>query len=196
MADPQASSADALFDAATGLQGTDAQLASISELMEREDRLQHQLETQEALEADLRGQLQELRTKHLPEAMMAAGVDRFRCASTGTEARLTFECAGGLGEDEQERERKLDLLIANGADEIVKTEVTAAFNKDEYHRAMALLGELQRRGLPTILKRNIHPMTLKAWVKERVAGGAVLPLDDIGLWYGQIAKIKRPKADG
>jgi hypothetical protein len=26
--------------------------------------------------------------------------------------------------------------------------------------------------------------------------GADLPLDDIGLWYGQIAKIKRPKADG
>jgi hypothetical protein len=186
---------DALFEA-TQLQGSDEQMTSIAQLMVDEDSLARSLETQEALAEDLRRRLHELRTKALPEAMLAAGVDRFRCAETGTEARIAFECSGALGEDPAERDRKLDLLIANGADEIVKTEVTATFNKDEFQKAMALLGELQRRGLPTIIKRNIHPMTLKAWVKERMEEGADLPLDDIGLWYGQIAKIKRPKADG
>ena len=184
--------ADALFEATQELQGTDAQLASIAQLMVNEDSLARSLATQEALAEDIQARLTELRTKALPQAMMAAGVDRFRCAETGTEARIAFECSGALGEDPDERERKLDILCENGADEIVKNEVTIAFGKGEDPKAMALVGEMQRRGLNVMFRRNIHPMTLKAWIKEKMEDGAALPLDDIGLWYGQIAKIKRP----
>jgi hypothetical protein len=186
---------DALFDAAQGLAGTDNQLRQIADAMVQESELQAALETQEAIESDIKQQLVTLRNQRLPELMMAAGVERFTCAETGTEARLTFECAGALGTDEEERERKLDILIANGADEIVKLEVTVAFGKGDYAKAQALAGELTRRGLPTVIERNIHHQTLKSWVKERMEDGAALPLDEIGLWYGQIAKIKRPKAE-
>jgi hypothetical protein len=186
---------DAIFEAAQDLAGSDNQLRHISEMMVQEDSLARALETQVELEADLRERLNELRMKRLPEAMMAAGVERFTCSATGTEARLTFECAGALGSDEDERERKLDILIANGADEIVKLEVTAAFGRGDYARAQALAGELSRRGIATAISRNIHHQTLKSWVKERMEAGDQLPLDEVGLWYGQIAKIKRPKED-
>ena len=186
---------DPFFEQAE-LQATDQQLASISDLMVREDSLARALETQQALAEQLATQLNELRTKALPEAMTAAGVDRFRCATTGTEARLAFDCSGALGSDEAERERKLDILCENGADEIVKTEVTVAFGKGEDAKALSLAGELVRRGLAVAKRRNIHPQTLRAWVRERMEEGAELPLSEVGLWYGQIAKIKRPKADG
>lgn len=187
---------DQLFEAASALQGTDAQMSSISQLMVNEDALQRALETQAALAEGIAQRLNEIRTKQLPEAMMAAGVDSFRCAETGTTAKLAFECAGALGSDPEERERKLNILCANGADEIVKTEVTVAFSKGHDAQAQALLGEMSRRGLNVVMERNVHHQTLKAWVKEKMEAGAALPLDDIGLWYGQIAKIKRPKDDG
>lgn len=41
--------------------------------------------------------------------------------------------------------------------------------------------------------RTIHHQTLKKWIKERVEVGADLPLDELGIWYGQIAKIERPR---
>lgn len=186
---------DPLFDAAQELAGSDNQLRQISDTMVRESELQQQLETHEAVEADLRAQLGAIRTKQLPELMMAAGVERFTCRETGTEARLTFECSGALGSDEEERERKLDILIANGADEIVRLEVTAAFGKGGYAQAQALAGELNRRGIATVVSRNIHHQTLKSWVKERMEAGDQLPLAEVGLWYGQIARIKRPKAE-
>jgi hypothetical protein len=186
---------DELFDAAQELAGSDSQMRQISETMVRENELQQQLETQEALEADIRTQLADIRTKRLPELMMSAGVEKFTCSETGTEARLTFECSGALGSDEEERERKLDILVANGADEIVRLEVTSAFGKGEYAKAQALAGELNRRGIATAVRRNIHHQTLRSWVKERMEAGDQLPLADVGLWYGQIAKIKRPKAD-
>lgn len=184
-------SSDPFFDAA--VKATDGQLASISELMEQEDNLSRAIETQEALLSDLKQRVNQLRNSTLPLAMAAAGVDRFRCSETGTEARLTFECSGALGSNDEERERKLDLLVRAGADEIVKTEVTAAFGKQQLSVAQSLCGELQRRGLAVVMRRNIHPMTLKSWVKERIEAGDSLPLDEAGLWYGQVAKIKRPK---
>jgi hypothetical protein len=155
---------DALFEAAQGVAGSDSQMRQISDAMIEESNLQGQLDTHEAIAADISRQLNDLRTRRLPELMMAAGVERFGCIETGTEAKLAFECSGALGTDEAERERKIDLLIANG-------------------------------GLVVSVERNIHHQTLKSWIKERMEKGASIPLDELGLWYGQTAKIKRPKTD-
>ena len=186
---------DPLFDAAEDLKGDDKAMENIAMLLVMEDSLQRSKETQEALLEDINTRLNNIRRLQLPEAMNAAGVDRFRSSETGTEARLAFECAGALGTDEEERERKIDLLIGAGADEIVKMEVSVAFGKDDYAKAQALAGELNRRGLAAACYRTIHPMTLKAWVKERMEEGATLPLEEVGLWYGQVAKIRRPKEE-
>lgn len=182
---------DALFDAAQELAGTDGQLARVTELIAAEDTLRTQLETQEAITADIKEQLRRVRHQDLPEAMQAAGVDRLRTPS-GLEARLVFECSGTLSSDEAERDRQLELLIGAGAGEVVKSVVSVAFGKDEYAKAMGLLGELQRRNLTATYARTIHPMTLKSWVKERMEAGDAIPLSEVGLWYGQIAKVKRP----
>jgi hypothetical protein len=186
---------DPFFEQAE-LQANDRDLSTISNLMVREDQLARALETQLALAEDLSNRLNDVRMRQLPEAMQRVGVDKFRCAETGTEAELKFECSGALGSDEEERERKLNILCEHGADEIVKTEVIAAFGKGEDIKAQALLGELSRRQLNVAMRRNIHHQTLKAWIKERMEEGATLPLSEIGLWYGQIAKIKRPRTDG
>jgi hypothetical protein len=186
---------DALFEAAQGVAGSDSQMRQISDAMIEESNLQGQLDTHEAIAADISRQLNDLRTRRLPELMMAAGVERFGCIETGTEAKLAFECSGALGTDEAERERKIDLLIANGADEIVKLEVKVPYGKGKYGEATQLAAELADRGLVVSVERNIHHQTLKSWIKERMEKGASIPLDELGLWYGQTAKIKRPKTD-
>jgi hypothetical protein len=174
------------------LSASDTQLNRVRELITAEDVLQKQLETQEAITADIKEQLNRVRMNDLPQAMMAAGVEKQRTPD-GLDARLVYECAGTLAADPEERDRQLELLIGAGAGEVVKSIVSVAFGKDEYPKAMSLIGELTKRGLTATYARNIHPMTLKSWVKERMEAGDHLPLADVGLWYGQIAKVKRPK---
>lgn len=184
---------DALFDAAQ-VQASDGQLSRIAELMAAEDQLAAAIDTHEALLSDLKQRRNEITRSELPTLMAEAGVEKFTCKATGTEARLTFEADGALG-SEDERERKIDVLIGAGAEEIVKMVVTVAFGKGEYDAARQLAEELRDRKLAAVAGRSIHHQTLKSWIKERMEAGDALPLEEIGIWYGQVAKIKRPKRD-
>jgi hypothetical protein len=183
---------DALFGASQ-VQASDGQLARISELMAVEDQLNSAIDTHEALLSDLKQRRNEITREQLPTLMAEAGVEKFKCSATGTEARLTFEADGALGTDQDEKDRKIDVLIDAGADEIVKMVVTVAFSKGEFEKAKQLAEELRERELAAFAARSIHPQTLKSWIKERMEAGDNLPLDEIGIWYGQVAKIKRPK---
>lgn len=63
--------------------------------------------------------------------------------------------------------------------------------------------EVQRieGGYENVLEeRSINANSLKAFIKQRMegdgSGGDPLPLDELGCWYGQTAKITRAKAQG
>ena len=153
---------DALFNERPELQATDNQLANVAALMEEEHAIAGNIETHEAILADLKSRNQTIRQEELPQAMLQSGVAEFTCASTGTKAKLTFECAGALGSDPDERERKIGVLIGAGAEEIVKLELVVAFGKGEYDDAVQLSKDLAGQGFVCSVGRNIHPMTLKS----------------------------------
>lgn len=66
-------------------------------------------------------------------------------------------------------------LKTNKLDSIIKNEVKSAFGRGEDALAAKAAKYLKELGVEVKQKRFIHPQTFKAFVKERVDKGAVLP---------------------
>jgi hypothetical protein len=49
-------------------------------------------------------------------------------------------------------------------------------------------------GISAEEKRNVHPQTLGAFVREQTAAGVALPEQLLGVYRGEQTKIERPKA--
>ena len=191
---------DALLGASQAVKAGDNQLKRISSLVQDELAAESDLATAEALVENAKARINQLKQQLIPEAMSEAGVSEFTDAETGTKVSLALAVSGALGtpktpEEAAEKERKLDLLIENGAGEIVKLVVAVEFGKGEMPKALALKKALQSRGLEPVLERSIHHQTLCSWLRNQMEAGAPIPMDDLGMWYGTIAKIKKPKGE-
>jgi len=221
---------DALFGAKK--EASDSQLSKISDLLVAEAAATDAKETAEAMAAAARQQINTITQLKLPEAMLEAGIEEFKSAQTGTTVKIHFAADGSLGpKNDPEKEKKIDLLVANGGGEIVKQSVTVHFPKDQFEQAQALADRLSDDRIAVVTyfpkelaeeaqahadkmlktlnqetvvltneyenvecERSVHAAGLKKWVKDQMEKpGKDLPLDQLGIWYGQIAKITRPK---
>lgn len=191
---------DALLGASQEIKAGDNQLKRISSLVHDELGLEDELATAEAMVTTAKEKINQLKQQLIPEAMTEAGVSEFTDADTGTKVSLALAVSGALGspktpEEAAEKERKLNVLVEHGAEEILKVIVAVEFGKGQMGKAIALKHALATRGLEPILERTIHHQTLCSWLRKKMEGGAEIPMDDLGMWYGTIAKIKPPKAE-
>lgn len=197
-------SMDALFGAATTT-GNDASLSRVAQLIAEEGDTLREKETGEAIVAAAKERLQEIYHDRLPQAMLAAGVTNFT-DEEGIKVSLDLAVDGALGpantpEERDAREAKLDLIEEHGGGEITKLALVVEFPKEQ-HAAAALarkkimewLEAQKLTGVTVSTNRSIHHQTLKKWIKEKMEAGVELPLEALGVWYGQMGKIKRPKA--
>lgn len=109
----------------------------------------------------------------LPTAMSSLGITELRLAS-GDIIRVTREVAISI--PEARAEEAFDWLAREGFGGIVKTDVRASFSAGERERAFALAEEIAaQHSINAEVKQNVHPMTLKAWAKERLEQGESFP---------------------
>lgn len=85
-----------------------------------------------------------------------------------------------------------DWLVANGYGGLIKSNITAEFEREEIDAARELEKQLQENGVDAVLKESVHVATLKSFVAERLEAGETLP-DSIGVFEFREAKITLPK---
>ena len=93
----------------------------------------------------------------------------------------------------QNRPQAYEWLRDNGYDDIIKNTVACQFGRGEDDLASAFAAFAQQQGYTPEQKTEIHPQTLRAFVKERCEGGEEFPMELFGAWVGQRAVIKRGK---
>lgn len=93
---------------------------------------------------------------------------------------------------EQMRPTAYRWLEEHNYDGIIKTKVHSEFGKGEMEDAIKAREALQEAGFMASLDRNIHPATLKSFVKERLEAGDKLP-DAFSIFEYSEASIKAPK---
>jgi hypothetical protein len=163
-------------------------VAAAKEIIETEQLIQ-QLE--ENL-SELKARHNKSKTIDLPDMMAECGLSEFR---TDTGFRIAVEdfVSGSLPKDDAKRREAIVWLENNGAENLIKTELSMAFGKSEHNEALSLMSELQEKGYTVNSKMGVHPMTLISHIKERLKSGDQVPLETLGLFAGRVAKIKPAK---
>lgn len=92
-----------------------------------------------------------------------------------------------------DKPQAFEWLRDNGYDDIIKNQVLCVFGRGEDDQASAFQALAIQQGLAPEQKTDIHPQTLRAFIKERVENGDDFPMELFGAWVGQRAVIKRTK---
>lgn len=108
-----------------------------------------------------------LREETLPGMMQELGVKKM-ALEDGSEITVAQEVYASVPADR--KETAWAWLEANNFGGLIKTEVQVAFGKGELEEARKLLDDLATIGITNgTISRDVHPQTLKAFLKEQLA---------------------------
>lgn len=156
---------------------TDAELTQVTALAELQVR-QEKFVAQ--LEEDLKAAKEALRKTSdvdLPNAMSEVGLTAFTLTN-GHKISIKEEVYASIPKDYQEQ--AFMWLRDHDFGALIKNQIIAEFGKgeDEAARDAAML--LAEHGWKPQQKESVHPMTLKAFIREQLAEGHEVPLDFFG----------------
>jgi len=147
----------------------------------------------ESLETSLKAvkkELQKLTDEEMPAMLAEIGISSFALDDGSTvEVKQTY----GASILVQNRPTAYEWLRDHQYDDIIKNTVMCQFGRGEDDQASAFSQFAETQGFIPQQKTEIHPQTLRAFVKERCEAGEEFPMELFGAWIGQRAVIKRGK---
>jgi len=177
-----------IFDEADALTDVDSGSArTLSDLVRKLRSVEDQISDAENHLKHLKGEKHRLSTDLIPSLMDEMGVDRIDV--DGVTVRRQMIVSASIPPDR--KEEAFEWLRDNHLDDIIKNDVTVSFGKGEDNMAGDAVETLRERGFDPMVKTHIHPMTLKAFVRERIEAGKPLDLDLFGAFVQNAAQIKR-----
>jgi len=159
--------------------------------------LARQIRDEEKIIAELEQKLKEkkksllkLTDEDLPSVLAEMGISSFSLDDGSTvDVKNTY----GASILVDNRPKAYDWLRENGYDDIIKNTVSSTFGRGEDELANAFTAFAQKEGYFVNQKTEIHPQTLRAFVKERCEAGDEFPMELFGAYIGQRAVIKGSK---
>ena len=131
-----------------------------------------------------------LTDEEMPSMLAEIGMSSFALDDGSTvEVKQTY----GASILVDKRPEAYDWLRDHGHDDIIKNTVLCQFGRGEDDQAGAFAAFAQKQGFIPEQKTEVHPQTLRAFVKERCEAGEEFPMELFGAWVGQRAVIKRGK---
>lgn len=153
-----------------------------------------QLENMADLEKQLKGELQEITERQLPDLMASAGTAKFE-TNEGVKVAVRDFVRGTLPKEDYARSKAISYIESMGAEAIIKDQVKIEFGKSEYARAIDFKAQLARDRIPFDSAIGVHPQTLAAFARERLKNGEPIDMALLGLFSGREAKVTLPKKD-
>jgi len=146
-----------------------------------------------SLEGDLKNAkkgLQKLTDEDLPTMLQEIGLSSMKL-DDGSEVVVKQTYGASILVDN--RPAAYEWLREKGYDDIIKNTVACQFGRGEDDKASSFKAIAESEGYYAEQKTEIHPQTLRAFVKERVENGDDFPMELFGAYVGQRAVIKRGK---
>ena len=134
--------------------------------------------------------LHKITDEQLPEALEEMGLQKFTLTD-GAEISVKPIYSASIPRDR--KDEAFQWLRDHEFGDLVKNNVTVTFGRGEDTIAKDFVDLCGSQGFtPSQLEKG-EPMTLKAWLRERVEAGDAVPLDLFGAFISQRATIKRSK---
>ncbi len=164
-----------------------ASVAEIARAVRNQEDLVNKLDD-ELKEA--KRELLKLTDEDLPAMLQELGLNSFELEDG---SKVSVRPTYGAHIKAENRETAFNWLRANGFDDLIKNTVSCGFGRGEDQEASDFIDYAQGLGYAAEQKTEVHPSTLKAWVKERVQTGETFPMELFGAYVGQRANITRKK---
>jgi len=168
----------------------DGMLTVISRLANEAAELESQIGAAEQLLKEKKRLLHNITDEKLPEALEEMGLQKFTLTD-GAEISVKPIYAASIPVDR--RMEAFQWLRDHEFGDLVKNNVTVTFGRGEDETAKDFVGLCGSQGFVPSQIEKVEPMTLKAWLRERVEAGDPIPLDLFGAFISQRATIKRSK---
>lgn len=139
---------------------------------------------------DAKERARQLREEELPDFMQELGISDLKLE--GGE-KISYKDDVRLEWDAPKKERAFAWLEEHDFGGLIKTEVGASFGKGEIEKAKALLQSLSEQGFETQMKRDVNWQTMCAFLREQIAAGNPIPLEEWGAVAVKKATVKLPK---
>lgn len=165
-----------------------------------EDKLDRVVKLAEALEAqkdkvqelkdrldDEKKELTRLQNEDLPTLMQELRLTELTLDS-GRKVKVKEEVSTAI--TEERRPAAMRWLRDNGYGGLIKSKVIASYGKEEVEQARELVQELANSGRTAEFKEDVHPSTLKSFVKERLQQGEDVPFDLFSIHPYYVADVK------
>ena len=163
-------------------------LKTIAEMARAVEAQSTRVSDLEALIKEEKKKLLKLTDEDLPALLHEIGMAKFEL-DDGSKIELKPTYGAHIKADN--RDAAFGWLRSNGFDDIIKNTVSCIFGRGEDKKAETFVKVAHDAGVPATQKEEVHPSTLKAFVKERVENGEEFPMDLFGAYVGQRATIKK-----
>ena len=180
------------------------EIGAVADMASRMLNLQEEISRSEEALKQKRQDLTKLAEQDLPDLMMELNIKDFTL-SNGAKVEVNDIISGSVpaagaidrakGDDkidlEMRQENCFDWLRANGAGDLIKSNVEVQFGRDEDDACNTFIDELQDRHIYYKRAKAVHPGTLNSFIKERLSEGKEVPHDLFRIYTGRKAKIRR-----
>ena len=163
---------------------------TIAELATAVQKYNNELANLEAQTKTVKENLRKITDEDLPDMLFSLGVKSFKLED-GSE--VSVKQTYGAHIKAENKPNAHQWLRDNGFDDIIKNTVSCEFKRGEDSSANEFMEVASQMGLTPAQKTDVHPMTLKGFVKERIEAGGDFPQELFGVFTGNRATIKRGK---
>ena len=108
-------------------------------------------------------------------------------------SKVTIKPQYGASIKVDNRPAAYEWLREHGHDDIIKNTISCQFGRGEDDLASSFKAFAEKEGYVPNQTEKIEPMSLRAFVKERVENGDEFPMDLFGAYVGQRAVITKAK---
>jgi hypothetical protein len=182
----------------------DRSLKTVSELANTLVAKKAEVVAAEKALATLKADVADIEERQLPELMTSVGLAEFKLPdgsyiSVGQEYYPNLP--GVNSEDPAQLERRESIfrwMRSNQHGDLIKREIALTFGRGEDDKATRVTNGLAKAGIPYRDLEQVHPQTLKAFVREQctkpvVEGTPPFPRELFGVHVKTVASVKPPK---
>lgn len=183
-----------------------ADLHQITEAAAKMIALDSEIAAQENKLKDLKEQHRVYECETLPSLMNEVGISKLTLG-TGHEIEIkdvvkaALPSAGAIEKAKGDKRAELEAKLHDGLEFIrsvdggalIKNFVALEFSRGQDEIVNEFVAKAQELGIPAKNQQTVAPQTLSKFVSELMEKGVAVPMDILGVFAGQVAKVKVPK---
>lgn len=159
-------------------------LSNLSKLAHEQLNLEQEIAKMEATLSDKKEKYRELSEIKIPEIMDELSIDEFRL-SNGVKVTIAPYYSGKIVDPAAYK-----WLEDNNHADIIKGEMHIPFPKGFSKQQLRIIADTAKNvGLPVEVGEQVHPSTLRAWIKNMITTGEQFPRELFNVYVGKRTKL-------